>query len=132
MTFGGGTNTAQDALNEFTTLGVTADIQRYSNNISLGSTLSPNSTLFIQYRVGGGLATNLGTNVINQIGTVSFYVNGPSESTNSSVVNSLRCTNVTAAIGGAGVPSVGTEVITLMNISSEFTFKPLAALLILL
>jgi len=106
MTFGGGTNTAQDALNEFTTLGVTADIQRYSNNISLGSTLSPNSTLFIQYRVGGGLATNLGTNVINQIGTVSFFVNGPSESTNSAVVNSLRCTNVTAAIGGAGVPSV--------------------------
>ena len=106
LTFGGGTNTAQDALNEFTTLGVTADIQRYSNNISLGSTLSPNSTLFIQYRVGGGLATNLGTNVINQIGTVSFFVNGPSESTNSSVVNSLRCTNVTAAIGGAGVPSV--------------------------
>jgi hypothetical protein len=106
MTFGGGTNTAQDALNEFTTLGVTADIQRYSNNISLGSTLSPNSTLFIQYRVGGGLATNLGTNVINQIGTVSFYVNGPSESTNSAVVNSLRCNNVTAAIGGAGVPSV--------------------------
>jgi hypothetical protein len=103
---GGGTNTAQDALNEFTTLGVTADIQRYSNNISLGSTLSPNSTLFIQYRVGGGLATNLGTNVINQIGTVSFFVNGPSESTNSAVVNSLRCTNVTAAIGGAGVPSV--------------------------
>jgi len=106
LTFGGGTNTAQDALNEFTTLGLTADIQRYSNNISLGSTLAPNSTLFIQYRVGGGLATNLGTNVINQIGTVSFYVNGPSESTNSAVVNSLRCTNVTAAVGGAGVPSV--------------------------
>ena len=106
MTFGGGTNTAQDALNEFTTLGVTADIQRYSNNISLGSTLSPNSTLFIQYRVGGGLATNLGTNVINQIGTVNFFVNGPSELTNSSVVNSLRCTNVTAAIGGAGIPSL--------------------------
>ena len=56
--------------------------------------------------MGGGLATNLGTNVINQIGTVSFFVNGPSESTNSAVVNSLRCTNVTAAIGGAGVPSV--------------------------
>ena len=106
LTFGGGTNTAQDALNEFTTLGLAADIQRYSNNISLGSTLAPNSTLFIQYRVGGGLATNLGTNVINQIGTVSFYVNGPSESTNSAVVNSLRCTNVTAAVGGAGVPSV--------------------------
>ena len=91
MTFGGGTNTAQDQLNQFTTL---------------GATLTPNSTLFIQYRVGGGLATNLGTNVINSIGTVSFFVNGPSETTNSSVVNSLRCVNVTAAVGGAGIPSL--------------------------
>ena len=106
LTFGGGTNTAQDALDEFTTLGLTADIQRYSNNISLGSALPANSTLFIQYRIGGGLATNLGTNVINQVGTVSFYVNGPSEATNSSVINSLRCVNVTAAVGGAGVPTI--------------------------
>jgi len=106
MTFGGGTNTAQDALNQFTTLGVTLDLQRYSNNVSLGSTLTPNSTLFVQYRVGGGLNSNLGTNVINQVGTVSFFVNGPSELTNSSVVNSLRCNNVTAAIGGAGTPSL--------------------------
>ncbi len=106
MTFGGGTNTAQDALNQFTTVGATLELQRYSNNLSLGSTLTPNSTLFIQYRVGGGLATNLGTNVINQIGTVSFFVNGPSETTNSSVVNSLRCNNVTAAVGGAGIPSL--------------------------
>lgn len=106
MTFGGGTNTAQDQLNQFTTLGTTLELQKYSNNFSLGSTLTPNSTLFIQYRVGGGLATNLGTNVINQIGTVSFFVNGPSETTNSSVVNSLRSVNVTAAVGGAGIPSL--------------------------
>ena len=106
MTFGGGTNTAQDQLDEFTTLGLTMDLQKYSNNFSLGSTLRPNSTLFIQYRVGGGLNTNLGTNVINQVGTVTFFVNGPSEATNSSVVNSLRCNNVTAAIGGANVPSL--------------------------
>jgi hypothetical protein len=106
MTFGGGTNTAQDALDQFTTLGTTLDLQRYSNNFSLGSTLIPNSTLFVQYRVGGGLATNLGTNVINQIGTVALFVNGPSELTNSSVVNSLRANNVTAAVGGAGIPSL--------------------------
>jgi hypothetical protein len=106
MTFGGGTNTAQDQLNQFTTLGTTLELQKYSNNFSLGSTLAPNTTLFIQYRVGGGLATNLGTNVINQIGTVSFYVNGPSETTNSSVVNSLRCVNTVAAVGGAGIPSL--------------------------
>jgi hypothetical protein len=106
MTFGGGTNTAQDALDQFTTIGATLDLQKYSNNLSLGSALTPNSTLFVQYRVGGGLATNLGTNIINQVGTVTFFVNGPSENTNSAVVNSLRCNNVTAAIGGAGVPSL--------------------------
>ena len=106
LTFGGGTNTAQDALDQFTTLGTTLNIQKYSNNISLGAALKPNSTLFIQYRVGGGLNTNLGTNVINQVGTVSFFVNGPSETINTAVVNSLRCTNVTAAIGGANMPNV--------------------------
>jgi len=106
MTFGGGTNTAQDQLDEFTTYGGTLELQKYSNNFSLGSALKANSTLFVQYRVGGGLQSNLGTNVINQIGTVSFFVNGPSEATNSSVVNSLRCNNVTAAIGGAGLPTI--------------------------
>lgn len=106
MTFGGGTNTAQDALDQFTTLGGTLDIQKYSNNLSLGSALRANSTLFVQYRVGGGLSTNLGTNVINQVGSVSFFVNGPSDNINTSVVNSLRCNNVTAAIGGANMPSI--------------------------
>jgi hypothetical protein len=106
MTFGGGTNTAQDQLDEFTKHGGTLELQKYSNNFSLGSALKANSTLFVQYRVGGGLQSNLGTNVINQIGTVSFFVNGPSEATNSSVVNSLRCNNVTAAIGGAGLPTI--------------------------
>jgi hypothetical protein len=106
MTFGGGTNTAQDALNQFTTLGVPLNLQLYQNNLSLGSALKANTTLFIQYRTGGGLSTNLGTNVINQVGTVSFFVNGPSEATNQQVVGSLRCNNVTAAIGGAGQPTV--------------------------
>jgi hypothetical protein len=106
LTFGGGTNTAQDALDQFTTLGTTLDLQKYTNNLSLGSALRPNSTLFIQYRVGGGLNTNMGTNVINQVGTVSFFVNGPSDNTNTAVVNSLRCNNVTAAIGGANMPTI--------------------------
>ena len=105
LTFGGGTNTAQDALDQFTTLGGTLDIQKYSNNLSLGSALRANSTLFIQYRVGGGLNTNLGTNIINQVGTVSFFVNGPSDNTNTAVINSLRANNVTAAIGGANMPT---------------------------
>ena len=106
LTFGGGTTSAQDQLNAFTNLGIPITMQTLTNNFSLGSTLTPNTTLFIQYRVGGGLATNLGVNVINQVGTVSFFVNGPSQQTNSSVINSLRCTNPIAAIGGANPPNV--------------------------
>jgi hypothetical protein len=106
MIFGGGTNSAQEALNQFTNFGKPLNLQNYLNNFSLGSTLIPNSTLFVQYRIGGGLATNLGVNVINQIGTVSFFVNGPSQTINTSVVGSLRCVNVTAAVGGANAPTV--------------------------
>jgi len=106
MTFGGGTSTSQEALNQFTNLGIPLNLQLYQNNMSLGSALRSNTTLFIQYRTGGGLSTNLGTNVINQIGTVSFFVNGPSDNINQQVIGSLRCNNVTAAIGGANQPTV--------------------------
>jgi hypothetical protein len=105
MTFGGGTQSADEQLREFARNGYQLDLYKYSNNFALGSTLKGNSTLFIQYRIGGGTASNLGVNVITQIGNISFFVNGPSESINTSVVNSLSCTNVTAAIGGAPSPT---------------------------
>jgi hypothetical protein len=106
MTFGGGSQSADEQLREFARNGFKLDLYKYSNNFALGSTLKSNSTLFIQYRVGGGTGSNLGVNVITQIGTVSFFVNGPSASVNTSVTNSLRCNNVTAAIGGANFPTM--------------------------
>ncbi len=107
MTFGGGNTSADDQLKEFSRTGInTQSVQNYLNNFSLGSTLKANTTLFIQYRVGGGLGTNLGVNVINQIGTISFFVNGPSQTINSNVINSLSCNNITAAIGGSDVPTI--------------------------
>ena len=105
MTFGGGNTSAEDQLREFARNGYAMDLNKYMNNFALGSTLKSNSTIFIQYRIGGGQVSNVGINVINQIGTVSFYVNGPSETTNSRVVNSLSCNNVTAAIGGSNPPT---------------------------
>jgi hypothetical protein len=105
LTFGGGNVSADEQLREFARDGVGFDLNKYVNNLALGSALKSNSTLFVQYRVGGGQATNLGVNIITQIGTVSFFVNGPSESINSTVVNSLRVNNVTAAIGGANPPT---------------------------
>lgn len=107
MTFGGGNISADEQLRNFARSGIqTQNMQSYLNNFALGSTLIPNTTIFVQYRVGGGLASNVGVNVINQIGNVSFYVNGPSVTTNTAVINSLKCTNVTAAIGGANIPTI--------------------------
>jgi hypothetical protein len=105
MTFGGGNISAEEQLREFARDGKGFDLSRYTNNYAMGAALTPNTTLFVQYRIGGGLSSNLGINTINQIGTVSFAVNGPSDSVNRSVINSLQCNNVTAAIGGANIPT---------------------------
>ena len=105
LTFGGGSQSADEQLREFARNGFQLDLYKYSNNFALGSILKANSTLFVQYRIGGGTVSNLGVNVINQIGTVNFNVNGPSVSVNTSVINSLSCTNVVAAIGGAASPT---------------------------
>ncbi|NBP00319.1 MAG: hypothetical protein EBU90_09375 [Proteobacteria bacterium] len=105
LTFGGGNISAEEQLREFARDGKSFDLSRYTNNYAMGAALPPNTTLFVQYRIGGGLSSNVGINTINQIGTVSFAVNGPSESANRSVINSLQCNNVTAAIGGANPPT---------------------------
>jgi|688.fasta_scaffold00190_8 hypothetical protein len=106
LTFGGGNNSAEDQLREFARNGQSININKYVNNLGLGNTLKSNSTLFIQYRVGGGVASNVGIGVITQVQRSNFFVNGPSENINTSVVNSLSCTNPIAAVGGAGAPTL--------------------------
>ena len=104
--FGAATTTPDDQLRSFTRTGVPLNLANYQNNIGLGKTVQPNTTIFVQYRVGGGLASNIGVGAITQIGTVDFIVNGPSEQKNINVVQSLAITNVTAAIGGANQPTL--------------------------
>ena len=106
LTFGGGNTSADDQLASFAQTGVPLRINDYQNNLSLGYIPTPNTTLFIQYRVGGGLESNVGVNVINTVGNVLFDVNGASAEIANAVRNSIQCTNVTAAIGGANPPSV--------------------------
>jgi hypothetical protein len=103
--FGAGTTTPNIQLANFAKNGINLDLANYQNNIGLGLTVQPNTTIFVQYRTGGGLASNVGVGVINQIGTIDFAVTGPSDTINSNVVNSLTISNVTAAIGGANPPS---------------------------
>ena len=104
--FGNATVTADEQLAQFSRVGVPLRVQDYQNNIGLGKTVKANTTLFVQYRIGGGTVSNIGVNSINQVGTVNYFVNGPSANINQQVVNSLRVNNVTAAIGGANQPNI--------------------------
>jgi hypothetical protein len=106
LTLGGGTSSSQATLDDFTNQNFTMDLSRYMNNLSLGITPRANTTLFIQYRVGGGRATNIGPNTLNTFGTIDFIINGPNVNVNRSVSTSLSVNNVTAAIGGANQPTV--------------------------
>ena len=106
VTFGGGNTSSDELLRDFASNGGQLDLSKFQNNFSLGSVLKSNSTLFIQYRIGGGLASNVGVGIITNVGTVNFEVTGPSSTTNTSVKNSLSCNNTTAAIGGANIPTV--------------------------
>jgi hypothetical protein len=104
--FGAGTTTPNEQLQQFTRVGVPLKLQNYQNNIGLGLTVKPNTTLFVQYRIGGGLTSNIGVGSINQIITADLYINGPSASINNSVTQSLTIKNITAAIGGANQPTI--------------------------
>ena len=103
--FGGGTKTPNQQLADFAKQGIKLDLANYQNNIGLGLTVQPSTTIFVQYRIGGGLATNVGVGVINQVGTIDFSITGPSDSVNTNVLKSLSITNVTAAIGGSNPPT---------------------------
>ena len=100
LTFGSGNNNSQNLLDEFSKYGVKLNLNKFINNISLGTIPKPNSTLFIQYRVGGGKASNLGAGAINSLGLIDFVVSGPVSLINNNVSNSLQVTNVTSALGG--------------------------------
>lgn len=106
MTFGSGNVDPLDNLDNYITNNMKVNIGTFLNNMSLGMIPRPNSTLFIRYRIGGGRDTNLGVNVIQNVDDVEFNVLGPNSSINTQVVQSLRVTNVTPAIGGADQPNI--------------------------
>jgi len=106
LTFGSGNVNPLDNLDNYLTGNLKVNLASYLNNMSLGSIPKANTTLFVKYRIGGGKDSNLGVNIISSIDTVDFSINGPNSSINSQVEQSLRVTNVTAAVGGADQPTI--------------------------
>ena len=106
LTFGSGTVNPLDNLDNYMTGQLKVNLSTYLNNLSLGATPKMNTTLFVQYRVGGGKDSNLGVNVITNVDDIEFVVTGPVSSINSQVIQSLRVNNVTPAVGGADAPTI--------------------------
>lgn len=106
LTFGSGSVNPLDNLDNYMSGSLKVNLATYLNNLSLGAIPKSNTTLFVKYRIGGGKDSNLGVNVITSVDNIDFNVNGPVASVNSQVIQSLRVTNVTPAIGGADQPTI--------------------------
>ena len=101
LTFGAGNQTPQNLLDSFSKNGIKLDMSKFLDNTALGDIVKANTTIFVQYRVGGGKGSNVGAGAITTLNTYDFVVAGPSQQINQSVEQSLSVTNITAAIGGA-------------------------------
>jgi hypothetical protein len=103
---GGGNQDTSSLCNFTTNTPLVNQIGNFVNNLSLGVTPTANTTMFIQYRVGGGSDSNVGTNVINSTAILNILVNGSDPSINNAVKTSLTVNNAFPALGGRDVPSV--------------------------
>ena len=81
------------------------------NNDMLGVLPKEGWTMFILYRVGGGISTNLGPGSINKITIANIDwnksdPNGKNDGTiKGSVINSMKVTNISTALAGKDEPS---------------------------
>jgi hypothetical protein len=105
LTFGSMTNQGLDILDDFID-GGSFDLRSFINNNSLGFAPFNNTTLYVKYKIGGGINTNVNIGAINSIGLLSLTLNGPDPQINAIVESSLAVSNVTPAIGGSDTPSI--------------------------
>jgi len=106
ITFGAGTQDINSLCDFDSNPALVNQIGNFINNLSLGSVPTPNTTMYLKYRVGGGSDSNLGPNVINSIGIADISVNGSDATINQNVKKSLAVTNKFPAIGGKNIPSI--------------------------
>lgn len=85
---------------------VNMNISDILDNTALGHTIPKNCTIFVQYRIGGGNSSNVGSNTLTDISGVDAIINGPNAQQNSLVLASARANNPIPALGGKGHPSI--------------------------
>lgn len=113
LTFGGGTpnynayqqylnNIQNNITNPINNLNISGVLQ----NDALGVVIQPNSTVFVKYRVGGGIVSNIGSGILNSVSNINATVDGSNPVTTQNVISSLRANNPIPANGGSPSPSV--------------------------
>jgi len=105
ITFGAQTDSSFDILDDFLD-GGTFDLKSFLRNGSLGMAPIANTTIFVRYRIGGGVGTNTGPGTITTINRLTSTINGPDTAINSTVQSSITVTNTTPAVGGSDEPTV--------------------------
>jgi hypothetical protein len=104
--FGAGTKDTSSLCDFDSNIPLVNQIGDFINNNSLGQTPTANTTMFIKYRVGGGADTNVGPNVLRNVGLLNFSINGNNQNINNAVKTSLTVNNPFPALGGRNTPSV--------------------------
>jgi hypothetical protein len=105
LTFGGGNGDYNLFESAFESQKTFNPLRSYIENTALGETLKENYTLFVRYRIGGGSGSNLGPNILTNVGQRNIYVQGPKEDVNNLVIRSFSVNNVIPALGGVDAPS---------------------------
>jgi len=75
-------------------------LENFLNNTALGEKLKANYTLFVKYRTGGGVSSNIGADVLTNLGSFNLKVAGSRQDMNQQVIRSLKITNPIPALGG--------------------------------
>ena len=76
------------------------------NNDALGTRLTPNSTLYVEYRIGGGSNSNVGTGALTNVGNVSATFGGNDQNIIQNIIATMQVNNIFPGYGGSEPQSV--------------------------
>ncbi len=105
LTFGSGSESFDSFNQTFTQKGFSS-LSSYLKNTALGTSIPPNSTLYVKYRTSNGSSSNIGANILTTMGNVYFSINGIRSDYNQTVRKSLTVNNSIPAFGGADKLSI--------------------------
>jgi hypothetical protein len=110
LTFGGGVNNYVAYENYLSNINIydngLIDVSDVLNNDSLGTKLLPNSTLYIQYRIGGGSISNVGAGALTNVGNVSANFTGTDPNIIQNILSTIQIANPLPGYGGTEPQSV--------------------------